>query len=239
MRSLVLIPVVVLAVACGSAPKAPPGPTILSGTAALSTFAAAPSSVTATDEGGRTVRADLAADGGFKLSLQRGHTYMLAMATPKGDVAVVFPRTTGKLDKSFVLKSDGALVRLGMVRYLAKAPAGGFHATSAAGGIQTKSEQPGAGDCVDCVNDDQNTTCESDGEGGDESKGSESESKSSAEAKTPEVDTAEQADPNQEMAVGDQNAPDQVDGCGGDGADGDTTQQEGDHTDPGDAPGAP
>jgi hypothetical protein len=240
MRFLAFLPVAVLAAACGSASKAPPDPSTVSGSAAATTFPSAPSAVTATDEGGRAVRAPVAADGSFSLALAKSHTYTLAFATPTGNVSIVFPRATGKLDKSFTVKSDGALVRLGRVHYLAKAPAGGFHVTSAAGGTTPKTEQTGEsgdqGNCVDCVNDDGKTSCEAGGEGGSTAESSSSEATSS------ETATEAEADPTQEMAVGDQNAPDQVDGCGGegaDGADGADVQQEGDHTDPGDPAGSP
>ena len=235
MRSLLLIPVALFAVACAAKSSVPQS--TVTGTAALSSFPSAPSSVTATDEGGHAVHAAVGADGGFSLDLPKGHTYQLAVATEKGDVSLVFPRTNGKLDKSFVVKSDGASVRLGAVRYLAKAPTTGFHVTSSAGSTSPPSGQTGAdqgGNCVDCVNDDQNTICEGGGESGGtaaEAQGAESASNAapSSTGNTSEADNADQADPNQEMAVGDQNAPDQVDGCGGDGPDGDTTQQEGEH----------
>lgn len=238
MRFCAFLPLAVLAAACGSAPKAPPDPSTVSGSAAASTFPSAPSAVTATDEGGRAVRGPVAADGSFSLALAKSHTYTLAFATPTGDVSIVFPRATGKLDKSFTVKSDGALVRLGRVHYLAKAPVGGFHVVSAAGGTNPQSgpaDQSGGdqGNCVDCVNDDGKTACEAGGEGASTAENS------SPEATSSETSTEAEADPNQEMAVGDQNAPDQVDGCGGDGADGDNLQQEGDHTDPGDPAGSP
>jgi hypothetical protein len=219
----------VAAVGCAAKTTAPPGPTAISGSAALSTFPKGATGVAATDEAGHTSSVALASDGRFTLSLPKGHTYKLAFMTGTGAVPLVFPRHTGKLDASFNLKTDGAAVRLGTVHYLAAAPAAGFKVLAS---MPTQATQQG-GDCVDCVNDDQQTTCEkSDGTDDGEAKSSEGEAKKAPESSsgTGETDNAEQADPNQEMAVGDQNAPDQVDGCGGgDGQNGDNVEQTGEH----------
>jgi hypothetical protein len=235
MRLSVLIPFLLLGVgACGRAPSTTttPAPSTVSGSAALSSFPAAPSSVTATDESGRSVRSAVAADGRFSLALAKGHTYKLAVTTPKGDVPLVFPRTTGKLKRTFALLSDGAAVQLGSVRYLGKAPVGGFHVMSVRSATADGGAAPdgASGEVADI----QETKCEG---GGAEEKGAEKsapESESAPEAPeakadaTPGADASEEADANSEMAVGDQNAPDQVAGCSG-GADGDNLQQEGEH----------
>lgn len=154
------------------------------------------------------------------------------MTTPKGDVPVVFPRTTGKLKRTFALASDGAAIRLGSVRYLGKAPATGFHVMSATSATADGSSAPGATP-GDSVADVQETKCEAGGaEEGAEKSAPESETApAAAEAKADPkagADVNEEADANSEMAVGDQNAPDQVTGCSG-GTDGDNLQQEGEH----------
>jgi hypothetical protein len=113
--------------------------------------------------------------------------------------------------RPFVLGTDGARLSLGNVPYLAAAPAGGFKVQS------TPVQGSSTGDCVDCAGDDQQTSCEDGSTGG----GSEGEST------TP--DSAQQADPTQEMAVGDQNAPDQVQGCDSQEGDNSDVQQEGEH----------
>ena len=231
MRSLFMFPLIALAaVGCASKTGAPVPPTTVSGSAALSTFPRGPTAVAATDEAGLTVSVPLGSDGSFSVSLPKGHTYKLALATATTAVPLVFPRQTGKLDLSFVLSTDGAAVRLGAVRYLAAAPTGGFKMLAAT--TATGSQGGSSGDCVDCVNDDQQTTCDSSGGGGSEGEGT----SSSGDAKTPEpsssgeTDNAEQADPNQEMAVGDENAPDHVIGCeGGDGHGGDNVDQTSGH----------
>lgn len=229
MRQLIVVPLIALAgiaAGCASKTAAPAPPSVLSGTAALSSFRSSPSSLVATDETGRASRVALASDGRFSLPLTKGHVYKLALATSTSSIPVAFPRKSGKLSASFALKTDGAAIHLGSVRYLPAAPATGFKVTAAA----SPSPSGAQGDCVDCVNDDPKTTCEDGSEGEAEAKSSESES-SSANAETNAG--TEQADPNQEMAVGDQNAPDDVTGCdkGGDEQDGDTSnvEQTGEH----------
>jgi hypothetical protein len=189
----------------------------LSGTAALSTFPSAPSSVTARDETGRMTHAAVNAQGLFALPLVKGHTYRVSFDSSGAGVPVVFPRTSGRLDATFVLKTGGAALRLGQVRHFPGAPAGGFHVLVVQ--IPTSTPPPGTattGDCSDCVNDDQNVTCAGSGSGSD----------TQAAASPAANDTAEQADGTGELAVGDQNVPEEVDGC--DNSD-DNVEQEGEH----------
>ena len=218
-----LVPVVALALvvsgcASNDAREAPPGPTTLSGTAALAAFPVAPRSVTATDESGTVATSRLGTDGHFSIALPKGHTYKLALTGDHSSVPVAFPRASGKLDASFVLKSDGAAVRLGTVRYVPKMPDAGFRI------VVTRTATPTAVDCVDCVNDDGTVTCARDGQNG-EGEG-EAASSHAARETAPGADTSEQLDPTREMAVGDQNAPEHVDGCGGEG---DNVDQSGEH----------
>jgi hypothetical protein len=178
-----------------------------------SSFPAVPSAVAAIDEAGSTSRTTVAADGSFSLPLAKAHVYKLAVlggnVGGNGAIPVVFPRQSGSLDRSFRLDSDGALIRLGAVRYAPKRPAAGFKALVA----------PAAQDCTDCVNDDQQVTC-ADASGSGEAQLSESETSAL------ETETAEQADPTQEMAVVDHNAPDEVVGCD---TEGDNVNQTGEH----------
>ncbi len=236
MRSLVQISlsVGILAMACGCAGKgaAAAGPSTVSGTAALSTFPTAPTSITARDESGRLTVAKLATDGSFSMVLDKGHTYKLQADLTGRSVPLVFPRQSGKLDLSFSLKTDGASLRLGHVHYLSRGPATGFQVSMNAG----QSGSQSGDQCTDCVDDNQQVSCGGgDGADGTESSGGSeanggSESSTGAESNGGGTsDSAEQADANAEMAVGDQNAPEQVDGCDSQGGDNSDGQQEGEH----------
>jgi hypothetical protein len=226
MRSIALFQVASLAVAASACAAKTAGPSTVSGTAALSTFPSHPLSMAATDETGRIVKAAIGSDSRFSLALTKGHTYKLGAVTDTGTVPIVFPRASGKLDATFVLKTNGARISLGSVHYVPAAPAGGFRVLSvkvALGSPDAQGSQ--GGNCVDCVNDDQQTSCENGSASGNEGEGTSSENESSSGAS----DKAEQADPSQEMAVGDQNAPDQVDGCDNQEGDNSNVQQEGEH----------
>lgn len=209
MRHLMVITLAAVAittVGCAAKSKTVPE-TTLSGTAALSSSPVVPTTVTATDEAGRAIVAPIGGDGRFVLKLSRGHSYKLTFAM-NHDLKVVFPRTSGRLDTTFNLRTDGAKIQLGSIRYVASAPTGGFHIVAATPGAQQTGD----------VNDGQSVSCE------DGSQGSGGEGGSETEA----TDGSDAADANTEMAVGDHNAPDQVDGCGG-GTDGDNVEQEGEH----------
>jgi hypothetical protein len=196
-----------LAAACSGSPGA--RESTVRGTAALQTFAVGPTAIVARDEIGSIVRGAVDGQGRFTLPLSKGHTYRLALEGSGAGVPIVFPRASGLLDASFVLKTNGASLGLGQVRYYPSAPASGFHVLSA----KVPAAAP-AGDCVDCVNDDSQVTCESSDstEGASEAAG---------------ADTAEQADANAELAVGDQNVPEQVAGCDSQEGDNVDRQQEG------------
>jgi hypothetical protein len=185
MRKLSLLAVFAIA-ACAA--KSNPAPeSVMSGSAALSTFPAAPTSVRLVDETGRASTAPIASDGSFSMTLPRGHTYKVSFVAAN-DVPIVFPRQTGALDTTFSIKSNGARIALGAVRYLAAAPATGFTVSA------------GASHGDDEVEDDDKATCDD----GSESSG----------AKTTEADTPDnRADGSKPMAVAEHDAPNEVDGC--------------------------
>lgn len=190
MRTITLLAVVALVGACAA--KSHPAPeTVLSGSVALSTFPNAPTQVRVIDETGASLSAPIAADGSFSLTLPHSHGYKVVLAG-QGNVPVVFPRQTGKLDTTFTIKSKGAKVSLGSVRYMPSAPASGFHvrSTAAAGGQHQDGE----------VDDDEKSSCDD---------GSEHSSGGAPEADTPD----NRADASKEMAVGQHDAPNDVDGC--------------------------
>lgn len=182
----------------------------VSGTVALASFPASPASLAAVDERGAVSQTPLGADGSFSLRLAKGHAYKLSLVGPTA-IPLVFPRQTGSLDLSFRLDTDGALLRLGAVRYAPKRPATGFKALAATTPV----------DCVDCINDDQQVACDdSSGNGDGEPQVSEPETSVA-------TDGAEQADPGLEMAIAEHNAPDEVVGC--DDGETDNANQTGEH----------
>jgi hypothetical protein len=192
----------------------------LNGTAALSTFPASPVSAVATDESGHAVASAVGADGHFSLTLTKGHHYAVSFAGAGGDILVVWPRASGKLNTSFRLSTGGAHLDIGSVRYFASAPEGGFHVS--AGAPPTSTGGPDE-ECVDgvlagtttpCIDDDGKTTCD-DGEEVDDGDG---ECENGVDARTgaactdpPEATSV--ADPTTAMAVPDRSVPDHVSGC--------------------------
>jgi hypothetical protein len=209
----------------------PTPPTTVSGALALSTFPAQAQGVVAVDETGRSAMSAVGTGGAFSLALSKGHTYRLGVVTATGTVPIVYPRSTGRLDATFAVHTAGARVALGTVHELPAAPAGGFHVMSTTlGGASpdAQSSQSPGGDCVDCVNDDQQTSCQdgSDGEQSDDGTSTGGDAGAGA-SSSGANDTADQADPSQELAVGDQNAPDQVQGCDAESGDDDQVEQEG------------
>lgn len=188
-------------------PRSSVGETTLQGTAALSSYTSVPRAVLATDETGRVARAAINADGSFSLVLARAHTYHVDVLTDAGAVPLVFPRTSGKVTKTFVLKSDGARLALGNVRFVAAAapkaaltaqptPAkvSGLHVASLSSS-DANDEQTGGG------NDDQNVQCE-DGSQGNGQSGAELEGSDS------------EADATGDTTIAEHNVPESVDGCG-------------------------
>jgi hypothetical protein len=229
MRSILISSVALVAVAaggCAAKTGGPVPPSAVSGSAALSTFPSTPRVLAATDETGRVLAARLAANATFSLALAKGHTYKLSLVSDHGSVPIVFPRQTGRLDASFVLRTDGARIALGVVRFRLGVPSGGFHVLSVSQG----STPPGSA-CTDCVNDDQQTSCEDNG--GDNGEGPDNASETASTGQTGASggagDNAEQADGNAEMGVGDQNAPDQVSGCDNQEGDNGNVEQTGEH----------
>jgi hypothetical protein len=185
---LILFSLAAFGIGCSSHPSRE---STLQGSAALTSFSSTPTAVRASDETGRTTTAPVAPDGSFSVALARGHLYKVTFVTDAGEVPLVYPRQTGKLDATFLVRSNGAKVHLGAVRRLPNAPQGGFHALST---------QPPRELHDDEVDDDQKVSCDDDRDG-----------KNEAEA----ADSGEQADSTRELAVGERNAPERVDGCEG------------------------
>src|SRR5437773_6513320 len=90
-----------------------------------SSYAGAPSAIRATDEAGTLTRAQLAASGSFRLTLDKGHSYRFDVIGATTE-PVVFPRASGRLDTVFRVSGGGARVTLGEIRHFDAMPVGGF-----------------------------------------------------------------------------------------------------------------
>jgi hypothetical protein len=153
------LPLLTLAIiGCGSEESSGSSTSSVEGSLALSTFPAVPTAVEAKDERGSTLRANPGTDGAFRLALPKAHTYALAIVLPSGEVPLVFPRSTGKLDNTFRVNGGAGTVLLGTIRHLASAPAGGFVMTSSAGDAGD-----GDGECETGVDQETGAPCVDDG----------------------------------------------------------------------------
>ncbi len=112
-------------VACSSS-----GTSSVEGTLDAASFATTPQSLTATDETGAATTISLLTGGAFAAKLASGHTYSLAVETAAGTVPLLFPRTTGQLDATFVLDSSNAVVSLGTVQAVDHMPANGIQVSA-------------------------------------------------------------------------------------------------------------
>lgn len=205
-------------IGCASKPTPSVGPTMLQGTAALSSYPSTPRTVVATDESGRASRTAIAPDGSFTLALRRAHTYRVDVITDKGTVPMVFPRTSGKVTTTFALKSDGARLSLGAVRYVLRTqPLTLKTRVTKTTTLAIRSESGKSEDnCENCGSDDQDVSCEDGshgrGEGSDAMERGNNEAGGAGEA-----------------SIAERNVPESVDGCGVDEND-DDHQNEGEET---------
>ncbi len=207
MNRIALLGLVVLSTAACASTKRSVGETTLQGTAALSSYAATPRSVVATDETGRAWSSPIAADGSFSLTLKRAHTYHVDVVTDGGRVPLVFPRTSGNVTRTFALKSDGARLSLGAVRFVhtpvvvpVEARIGktsGLRIASLTGSETDDDGQSGP-------NDDHDVQC------GDGSHGN---GQSSDDMEGDD----DQAGASGDVSIAEHNVPETVDGCGSEG----------------------
>ena len=198
MKTPLITPVVLLSIfafACGAS-SAPSDPTsTVAGKLSTASFtnSATATAISATDEQGARTQANLGADGSFHLDLPKAHLYTLSVTTAKGDEPMVFPRTSGQLDRTFRVSSGAATVALGTVHHLERAPQGGFAVDDQAEVTCTDGTAASSGD-GECQNGkDQQTgqPCSDTEQAGDE----------------------KDADPAHPMAVPEKNPPNDVSGC--------------------------
>lgn len=203
MNRISLLGLLVLSTAACANTKRSVGETTLQGTTALSSYAATPRSILATDETGRAWSTPIAADGSFSLTLKRAHTYHVDVVTDAGAVPLVFPRTSGKVTTTFAVKSDGARLSLGAVRFVHTPVVVPFEARiSKASGLRIASLGNSETD-DDGPNDHQDVQC------GDGSHGNGQSSEDM------EGDD-DQANASGDVSIAEHNVPENVDGCGED-----------------------
>src|SRR5438046_8527139 len=97
-----------------------PAPQVVTGTVALATFpdGLTPTTVEAVRRGRAAATAPVAADGGFRLSLRRGHTYRVRFAGSAGDTPLVMPLQDGTVRDTVNVRRAERPFDVGTVRRL-------------------------------------------------------------------------------------------------------------------------
>lgn len=186
-----------------------------------------PSAIRATDEAGTLTRAQLGANGSFKLTLDKGHSYRLEVIGTSVE-PVVFPRASGSLDTVFHVSGGGARVTLGQLHHYDAAPTGGF-AVIAQTRAALSTGAPVTNQCVDgsvpgtgaaCADDDgSEMTCEAADDGAEAEDGEAADGKcvngkdSVSGLPCTDAPGGGAADPASPMTVPDHNVPGDVGGC--------------------------
>ena len=210
-----LVPALLVLASCAHDAPATRTSTI-DGTVATATFPGAVTHLEAKSEAGVVTGAPLDAAGRFSLILEKGHSYSLSVATSSATTPLVFPRSSGRIDRAVSVSKGAAHVDVGTVRFLPHAPVGGF---SAATGSMVC---PGvASSEMGCVDDAARVRC--DGESAHEAPDGECENghdkatgAACSDAEPADGDLAEAAP----RAVAERNAPGDVSSCDdGDGED--------------------
>lgn len=220
-RSFVIPGIVVAVGACASKPAPTPAPvTTVTGTVGADGYPTPPKAVVIADEAGQSRSVALGSNGAFAADLPKGHSYRLWVATERGNVPLVFPRRSGRLDVRFAVASNGARISLGRVRYLAGAPQTGFTfgAPSSTAILPKTIEQGDQGNCVDCADDNDEVECHDGSQGHDNDDNHEQQA-------------GDHVDPKSEIAVPEHDPPEEADGCEAEDGnnDNDDVQQEGEH----------
>lgn len=228
MRKVTCIVAIGMATVACSSETSKPSSTVEGKIDSASFAGGAPTGVDAIDEAGKRTHATInAADGAFRFDVAKGHVYRLVAVTPKGEEPIVFPRTGGRLDKTFRVSSGGARVALGSVHHFDKAPPAGFtpiKPPTTTTAPKSVNGQGAPGECVDgkimgtgapCVDDDEKTSCEG-GSAVDDHADGECENGKDAKTGLACVDDdgpGDVADAAQPMAIPDKNPPNDVSGC--------------------------
>ena len=221
---------------CSGAPA--PTASTITGTVAQASFSKPVSKITVKSDAGKTSTVAVGADGRFSVALQKGAGYQLFLGADGKSIPVVLKSDQARLQTQIHVKSGGASLSIGSVRYWnggatseAKViPGSTTAAKTCTGGVFANSSQPCANGvaAATCSDDDGE---ESDGEnageqGADCVDGIDSTTHQACDggpAANPtsgaEATDATDADGASEMGVPESNAPDTI-GCGDDDDDG-------------------
>ena len=117
-RLMVLMLVCLGLAASGSACQTEPGPQVVTGTVALSTFPGPVAAVYVVQAGGPTVRTLIGPDGTFSLTIPPGRGYRIEFLAAGGRPGLVFPRRAGDVGSAFDVRGGVEPFDLGRVRYV-------------------------------------------------------------------------------------------------------------------------
>jgi hypothetical protein len=114
-----------LELVAGTACQSEPGPHVVSGTLALSTFPVPPElayasqdQLTEASQRRFSIWTRIDADGTFSLTIPPGKSYRIQFATAAGRPVLVFPRRAGAIEATFDVRGGGTPFDLGNVRYV-------------------------------------------------------------------------------------------------------------------------
>ena len=117
MRRIKWLCGIMAAVAVGGCSSSPPGEQVVSGRAALTSFPTPVSDVQVVRGSQVVTRSAVGSDGSFSLTIPVGTGYELVFAG-SNHVPLVFPRSTGGIDRRFDIRAGGKAFDLGAVRYV-------------------------------------------------------------------------------------------------------------------------
>ena len=188
----------------------------IDGSVATEMFPVAVTHIESKSESGAVTVAPLDRQGQFSVVLEKGHTYSLSVAAGGTRTPLVFPRSSGRVDRTVSVSKGASHVDIGTVRWLARAPIGGFSA--ATGSLVC----PGVASAdMGCVDDAPRVRCDGDSApetpDGECENGHDKATGAACSDATPVATDLADAEPR---AVADRNAPSDLSACSdGDGED--------------------
>jgi hypothetical protein len=202
------------ATACGSSVT---GTAEVQGALDASSFPGQASVIEVTNEAGNVMRPKIDSSGKFRFFAVSGHTYAMRVVLQGGSEPIVFPRSSGKLDKTFQVNGI-AKADLGLIKHYTSVPTGGFIVNDTAndpgqcGGDEE--DDGGDGECENGIDATTGLAC-ADGDhqdATDEQDGDDPDGEVEDDTGFQDDDAS---DDGGSFAVGENNLPDQL-GCSGD-----------------------
>jgi hypothetical protein len=227
--SIVLALTALTALAAGGCSTTPAATSsTLVGSIAQASFPKAVSAITVKSSSGKTSTVAIAADGKFSVKLDKGAKYQLFLGPDGKSIPLVLKSGQGRLETQVNVRSGGASLAMGSVRYwggggttMAKVIAGsGASSTACVNGVFANSTQPCASSVATAVcsddgeeNDDGEQGADTGEQGADCVDGIDAATKQPCDGGPAANET--DADPEQEMGVPENDVSGDV-GCGGD-----------------------